>query len=91
MNESGKYILFFVIRVILYAFLMVLLNMAFMQDATHETSTGKFGENSWTEILQEVFLFILGIIFIVISRKDHTIAPVSNLISVFFSWHVSVN
>jgi len=84
MNESVKYTLFFVIRVILYAFLMVLLNLAFMQDATHVTSTGKFGENSWTEILQEVFLFILGIFFIVISRNDHKLAPVSELISVFF-------
>jgi hypothetical protein len=68
----------------MYAVLMVMLNMAFMHDAVHVTSTGKFGENSWTEILQELFLLILGVVFIVISRYDRSIAVISNLIAVFF-------
>ena len=84
MNESVKNILFFTLRVLLYAVLMVVLNIVYMHDATHVTSTGKFGENSWTEILQETFLFLLGILFIIIGRRDRDLTVVSNLGSVFF-------
>lgn len=84
MSEPAKFILFFIFRVVLYAFIMVLLNMAYLHDATHLTSTGKFGENSLTEILQEIFLFMIGILFIVIGRNDHSLSPVSSLISLFF-------
>jgi hypothetical protein len=84
MKESYKVILFFFFRFLLYAALMVMLNLIYFHDATHITDTGKFGENSWTEILQEVFLFISGCIFLVISRYDIGLRPVSNLGAIFF-------
>ena len=84
MADRNKDLLFFTGRMILYMLLMVLLNVVFMHDAHHVTSTGKFGEISRTEILQEIFLFLLGIIFVFISIKDREIAPAAKLISLFF-------
>jgi hypothetical protein len=84
MNDSVKFTLLYVVRVLLYSVLMILLNQAFMFDAQNPTITGKFGEVSMTEILQEAFLFVLGIIFIVSGRLDKKLTPVSNLLSVFF-------
>jgi hypothetical protein len=84
MKESGRIILLFTVRIMLYIALMVILNTVYVHDAAHITNTGKFGENSWTEILQEAFLFITGIVFIVIGRYDRDLNTVANLASVFF-------
>jgi hypothetical protein len=84
MRESGKIILSFTVRITLYIALMVILNLVYMHDATHVTTTGKFGENSWTEILQEAFLFITGLVFIAIGRYDRELNSIANLVSVFF-------
>ncbi|HNU78422.1 MAG: hypothetical protein WBK43_10945 [Prolixibacteraceae bacterium] len=84
MNKSTAYTLFFILRMIIYAAIMLLINLAFMHDAREITSTGKFGENSLTEILQESLIFILGIIFLASGRLDRELTPVTNLLSVFF-------
>jgi hypothetical protein len=84
MKESVKFVLFFTVRIILYAALMVILNFVYIHDAAHITSTGKFGENSWTEIMQESILFITGLIFIAIGRYDKELNTVTNLASIFF-------
>lgn len=84
MNDSLKYLFSFTLRVIIYAALMVLLYGIFMIDARVETSTGKFGENSMTEIMQEIILFLLGLIFLVSSRLNKSMAPINRLISIFF-------
>ncbi len=84
MNDSLKYLLSFTLRVILYAALMVLLYGIFMIDARVETATGKFGENSMTEIMQEIILFLLGLIFLAASRLNKGMSPVTRLISLFF-------
>jgi hypothetical protein len=84
MKESVKIILLFTIRIIFYIFLMVILNFIYMHDATDVTSTGKFGENSWTEIIQEVFLFVTGLVFLAVGRYDKELNPVTNLASIFF-------
>lgn len=84
MSQSGRKILFFLVRVIFYSGIMVLLNVFFMADAGHESVTGKFGENSITEVMQELFLLLSGIIFLAISRIDRELAAVSNLIALFF-------
>jgi hypothetical protein len=84
MNASGRFVLFYGIRVLAYAGILILLNAIYLYDAGNPTSTGKFGEVSLTEITQEIFLFILGIIFIFIGRLDRQIMPVANLASVFF-------
>jgi hypothetical protein len=84
MKESVKFVLLFTVRIILYAALMVILNFVYIHDAAHITSTGKFGENSWTEIMQESILFITGLIFIAIGRYDKELNTVTNLASIFF-------
>ena len=84
MNHSVRTILSFTLRVVIYSGLMFLLNEIFMYDATHPTNTGKFGEISGTEIAQEVILFILGVVFLVIGRFHKGISSISKLMSVFF-------
>jgi hypothetical protein len=84
MDQKIKTVAYFALRVLLYALLMFLLNVAFFHDALTITSTGKFGENSWTEILQETFLFSLGILMLFISRHDNALKPVAVPMSLFF-------
>jgi hypothetical protein len=84
MKESGKIILFFTVRITLYIALMVILNFIYVHDAAHITNTGKFGENSWTEIMQESLLFITGLIFIAVGRYDRELRTVAQLASIFF-------
>jgi hypothetical protein len=84
MKESLKIILFFTARIILYIALMVVLNFVYVHDAAHLTNTGKFGENSWTEILQEAFLLITGFVFIAIGRYDRDLKVFARLASIFF-------
>ena len=84
MSQSAKKIIIFGIRIAIYSALMVLLNVLFMIDAGHETRTGKFGENSITEIMQELFLFLSGILFLFIGRTDRELKAISNLIALFF-------
>ena len=84
MNDSVKFTLFYAARVLVYAGLLILLNAIYMYDAANPTVTGKFGEVSMTEIAQELFLFLLGVMFIYTGRIDRQLAPIANLISVFF-------
>ena len=84
MNASLRTILLFSFRIVIYSGLMVLLNQIYLYDATHPTSTGKFGEVSATEIAQEVILFLLGLVFLAAGRFNKNIGPISKLISVFF-------
>jgi len=84
MNNNLKEILFFTARVLLYALVMVLLNLVFTYDAGHETNTGKFGENSLTEWLQEGFLLISGFIFLFVSRSNRELSAIARLIALFF-------
>ena len=84
MNSTVRFVMFYGLRVLAYAGLMILLNAVFMYDARNPTVTGKFGEVSMTEITQEIFLFVLGVIFILTGRYNRQIAPVSKLASIFF-------
>ena len=84
MNKHIKTIVFFLARLTGYALIMVLLNMIYQHDAITITSTGKFGENSGTEVLQEIFLFVSGLIFLLISRYNRIFRALALLVSVFF-------
>jgi hypothetical protein len=84
MDRNIRAVVFFALRVFLYALIMFLLNVVLFHDAQTVTSTGKFGENSWTEILQEAFLFCLGILMLFTSRTDSVLKPMTNLMSLIF-------
>lgn len=84
MDNSVKFTISYAARVFVYIGIMFLLNAVFMYDAQNPTVTGKFGEVSMTEITQEVFLFLSGVLFIFIGRYNRELTPIANLISIFF-------
>jgi hypothetical protein len=53
-------------------------------DAAHPMEDGYFGEITFTEIGQEIILFILFCFYMVLGFKWREIQPVTNLVSLFF-------
>ncbi len=78
--------LFVFIRVVIYGLVMFGIAEAIFFDAAHpmQNDGGYFGEETLTEIGQEIFLFILFLFFLLIGPKWKEIQPVSNLVSLFF-------
>lgn len=76
--------LFIAIRVVLYALLLFGIAEAIFYDAAHPLEDGYFGEITFTEIGQEIILFILFCFYIFLGFKWREIQPVSNLVSLFF-------
>jgi len=77
-------LLFFAIRFVVYALVMAGLYFIFLFDATHQTEAIKITENSWTEITQEIIVLLSAIGFFVAGRQSKVLAPVLNLLSIFF-------
>lgn len=82
--DSVRFTLSYIFRIILYAGIMFLLNALYMYDAQNITSTGKFGEISATEIAQEVFLFLSGLMFIFVARRNKDLRVIAWLAALFF-------
>lgn len=76
--------IFIVIRVIVYSLLMFGVAEAIFFDAAHPMEEGYFGEITFTEIGQEIILFILFVFYLFLGFKWRTIQPISNLVSLFF-------
>ena len=76
--------LFIIIRLLLYSLLMFGIAEAIYFDAAHPMEDGYFGEISFTEIGQEIILFILFCFYMVLGFKWREIQPISNLVSLFF-------
>ena len=76
--------LFIAIRVVAYSLLMFGTAEAIFFDAAHPMEVGYFGEISFTEIGQELILFILFGFFLIFGIKWKEIQPVSNIASLFF-------
>lgn len=76
--------LFIVIRVIFYALMMFGIAEGIFYDAGHPLGDSYFGEYTFTEIGQEIILFILFGFYLFIGFKWREIQPVSNLVSLFF-------
>lgn len=76
--------LYIAIRVVLYALVMFGVAEAIFFDAAHPMEDGYFGEITFTEIGQEIILFILFFIYLILGFKWKDIQPVSNLVSLFF-------
>jgi hypothetical protein len=75
---------YIVVRVILYALFMYGIAEGIFYDAGHPWEGHYFGENTFTEIGQEVILFILFVFYLTISFKWKEVKPVALLVSLFF-------
>lgn len=82
--DSVRFTFSYLFRIILYAGIMFLLNAIYMYDAQNPTSTGKFGEISATEIAQEVFLFLSGLMFVFVARRNKDLKVIAWLAALFF-------
>lgn len=76
--------LFVAIRVVAYSLLMFGVAEAIFFDAAHPMEDGYFGEITFTEIGQEIILFILFVFYLMLGFKWKEIQPVSNIVSLFF-------
>ena len=76
--------LFIAIRVIVYSLLVYGMAEGIFFDAVHPMEDGYFGEITFTEITQEVILFILFLFYLILGFKYKPVQPVTNIISLFF-------
>jgi hypothetical protein len=76
--------LFIAIRVVFYSLLIFGIAEGIYFDAAHPMEDGYFGEITFTEIGQEIILFVLFCFYMVLGFKWREIQPVSNLVSLFF-------
>ncbi len=76
--------LFIVIRVVTYSLLMFGIAEGILFDAAHPIGDSFFSENTFTEITQEIILFILFLFYLFIGFKWREIQPVANFVSLFF-------
>ena len=75
---------FIAIRIIIYSVLMFGIAEMIRLDALYPMEEGYFGEITFTEIGQEVILFILFIFYLVFGYKYKPVQPVANIVSLFF-------
>lgn len=75
--------LFIAIRVVVYSLLMVGIAEGIFYDAGHPIGESYFSENTFTEIAQEVILFVLFLFYLILGRKQREIQSISNIISLF--------
>ncbi len=75
---------FIFLRVIIYGALTFGIAEGIFFDAGHPINGSYFGEITFVEITQEIFLFLLFLAYIFIGIKWKSIRPVSNLASLFF-------
>ena len=76
-------LVFFTLRFVVYAAIMIGLYAIFQHDAVHNSGDVKITENSLTEIFQEVFVFLTAAGFFIAGRKSKELGPVLNLMSLF--------
>ncbi len=76
--------LFIVLRVVVYSLLMFGIAEGIFYDAAHPLGDSFFSEATFTEIAQEIILFILFGIYLFLGFKWKEIQVVSNFASLFF-------
>ena len=76
--------LFIALRVVLYAALIFGIAEGIFFDAAHPMEDGYFGEITFTEIGQELILFLLFGFFLWLNFRWKEVQPVSLLVSLFF-------
>jgi hypothetical protein len=72
------------LRVIIYSLLMFGVAEIIRLDALFPMEDGYYGEISFTEISQEIILFALFILYMVMGRRYNSVQPVTNILSLFF-------
>jgi hypothetical protein len=75
---------FIAIRVIVYSLLIFGISEGIFFDAGHPYGDSYFGEITFTEIGQEIILFVLFLFYLVLGYKWKSIQPISNIVSLFF-------
>ena len=76
--------LFMAIRVVVYSLFMFGIAEAIFYDAGHPIGDSYFSERTFTEIGQEIILFILFVFYLFLGFKRREIQSVSNIASLFF-------
>jgi len=76
--------LFIILRIFIYGLLLFGIAQGIFYDALNPVEGGYFGEITFTEITQEVFLFVLFLFFIYLGYKWNEIRVMSNFVSLFF-------
>lgn len=72
------------VKVIFYSLLVVGLAEIVRLDAKYPMEEGYFGEISFTEISQEIILFILFGFYLLLGYRYRPVQPVTNIVSLFF-------
>jgi hypothetical protein len=72
------------LRIIIYSLLMFVVAEIIRLDALFPMEDGYFGEISFTEISQEIILFFLFVLYLIMGRKYVSVQPVTNILSLFF-------
>ena len=70
-----------VFRLLFYAAILFGISELIYLDSLTETHTGKFGEHSFTEWTQEIFILLCSIIFFVLGRYDRSITGFTGMLS----------
>ncbi len=70
-----------IIRILLYAAMLFGISHLIYLDSITLTDTGKFGENSFTEWTQEIFILICSIVYFWAGRYDRSITGFSGMLS----------
>ena len=76
--------LFIILRIFIYGLLLFGIAQGIFYDALNPVEGGYFGEITFTEITQEVFLFVLFLFFIYLGYKWNEIRVMSNFVLLFF-------
>ncbi len=70
-----------ILRLLSYAAILYGISELIYLDSLTETRTGKFGEHSFTEWTQEIFILLCSIIYFTLSRYDRTITGFTGMLS----------
>jgi hypothetical protein len=70
-----------VIRLFLYAGVLFIIGHLIYLDSTNITPTGKFGEDSFTEWAQEIFILLCSVLYFVYGRYDRSTRGFTGLLA----------
>jgi hypothetical protein len=70
-----------IFRVIFYSAIMLLISHLIYLDSVTETHTGKFGEHSYTEWAQEIFLVLAFILYFTLGRYERGITGFTGIMA----------